>query len=304
LLRLYPRAWRDRYEEEFLALLEACPLSLWTIWDVFVWAIDARMHFEPVTGRMMSPMNRLRTTTIIVFCAYLGVVVAGLGLGKMLEYDDFTELLRHNPQVSASYWTLYAGAFTALLAVLLAGVPIAVAAVRSAIAAKRWRLLLLFAVPPLALVTWLGVGALTVSLAPGDFLSKPLLLRLVVGGVFVGGFMVAAIASAAAVSVVVIRSEVSERLFRFARIPALITTLAMAVIMAATLTWGLAARAANPQLFSEDEGLLASNTTVSWLLILALMAIFTAIAIAALVRGNRSDDSNVSSAAIAGHMAP
>ena len=27
LLRLYPRAWRDRYGEEFLALLESCPLS-------------------------------------------------------------------------------------------------------------------------------------------------------------------------------------------------------------------------------------------------------------------------------------
>src|SRR5262249_60036098 len=103
---------------------------------------------------------------------------------------------------------------------------------------------------------------------PGDFVSKPLLLRLVVGGAFVGGFGLAAIASAAAISIVVIRSEVSEHLFRFARVPALITTLAMAVMAAATLTWGLAARAADPQLFSEDDGLLASNTTVSWLLIL------------------------------------
>jgi hypothetical protein len=303
LLRLYPRPWRERYEEEFLAVLEACPLSLWTIWDVCLWALDAHLHFETITGRMMPYMHRLRTTSVIVFCAYLGVVVAGLAFGKMLEYDDFTQLVQHNPQVGASYWTLSAGAFTGLLAVLLAGLPIAFAAARAAIATKRWRLLALFVVPPLSLVLWIGAGALTVWLTPGDFVSKPLWLRLVVGGVFAGGFGLAAIASAAAISMVVIRSEVSEQLFRFARIPALITTLAMVVMVGATLVWGLAARAANPTLFTEDDGLLASNTTVSWLLILALMALATAVAIAALIRGNRSDAGGASTAAIAGQTA-
>jgi hypothetical protein len=287
LLRLYPRPWRERYEEEFLDLLEAYPLSLWTIWDVCLWAIDAHLHLETVTGRMIPHMNRLRTTSVIVFCAYLAIVVAGLALGKMLEYDDFTHLMQHNPLVGASYWTLYAGAFTALLAVLVAGLPIAFAAARSAIVTKRWRLLALFVVPPLSLALWIGAGALTVRLTPGNFVSKPLLLRLMVGGVFAGGFGLAAIASAAAISIVVIRSEVSEKLFRFARIPALITTLAMLVMAGATLVWGLAASAADPTLFTEDDGLLASNTTVSWLLILALMAMATGVAIAALIRGNR-----------------
>src|SRR5690349_3385725 len=96
LLCLYPQAWRARYEEEFLALLEACPLSLWTIWDVCLGAIDARLHLETVTGRMFPFMNRLRTTAVIVFCAYIGFVVAGLGFGKLVEYDDFQELLNSN----------------------------------------------------------------------------------------------------------------------------------------------------------------------------------------------------------------
>ncbi|GHO49976.1 hypothetical protein [Ktedonospora formicarum] len=234
-------------------------------------------------------MNRLRTTTIIVFCAYIGAVCAGLALGKMVEYDDFTNLLRHNPQVSGSYWTLGVGAFTALLAVLLAGVPLVFAAARSALATKRWRRLALFAVPPLSLILWIGAGALTVSLTPGDFVSKPLLLRLVVGGVFVGGFGLATIASATAISIAVIRSPISETFFRFARIPALITTLAMVVMVGATFVWGLATRAADPQLFTEDNGLLASNTTVSWILILALMAIATTVAIIALIWGSRDD---------------
>jgi hypothetical protein len=298
LLRLYPsahqqafgeqmlQAFRDHYREAVEGEGES-PLRFWlgVLGDA-----GTSLFRECVTAvrERTATMNRLRTTTVIVFCAYLGVVVAGLAFGKMLEYADFTHLQQHNSQVGASYWTLYAGAFTALLAVLIAGLPIAFAAARSAIATKRWRLVALFAVPPVSLVLWLGAGALTVRLTPGDFVSKPLLLRLVVGGVFVGGFGLTAIVSAAAISIVVTRSQVSEQLFRFARIPALITTLAMVVMVGATLVWGLAARAADPQLFTEDNGLLASNTTVSWVLILALMAVATVVAIAALIRGNRS----------------
>ena len=265
LLHLYPQAWRARYADEFLALLEDCPFSLWTLWDVCLGAIDAHLHLETVTGRMFPLMNKLRTTAVIVFCAYSGFVVAGLGFGKMVEYDDFHDLLSSNTGVAVSYWTLYAGAFAALLAVLVGGLPLAVAAARSAIATKRWRLLSLFAVPPVSLAIW--VGALFLIEArnprPAPILSRPLLERIVVLGVFAGLFGLAAIASTAAVSIAVIRSQISEKLFRFARIPTLITTLAMVVMSLAVLAYGLLARAANPALFAEDNGLLAINTTLN-----------------------------------------
>ena len=233
-------------------------------------------------------MSRLRTTAVTVFCAYIGFVVAGLAFGKMIEYDDFQHLLASNQTVAIAYWTLYAGAVLALLMVLIAGLPIAFAAARSALAAKRWSRLALFAVPPLSLAVWIGAGALTVWLVPGNFVAQPLLLRLVVGGVFAGGFGLAASASAAAVSLAVLHSDINDTYFRFARLPSMLTTLAMAVMVVATLAWGLAANAANPHLFTEDNGVLASNTTVSWLLILALMALATTVAVAALIWGNRS----------------
>jgi hypothetical protein len=44
LIRLYPRAWRDRYEDEFLALLEARPPTLGDRIDIVRAAIDARLH--------------------------------------------------------------------------------------------------------------------------------------------------------------------------------------------------------------------------------------------------------------------
>ena len=44
LIRLYPAAWRERYEDEFLALLEARPPTLGDRFDIVRGAIDARIH--------------------------------------------------------------------------------------------------------------------------------------------------------------------------------------------------------------------------------------------------------------------
>jgi hypothetical protein len=43
LLRLYPRAWRRRYEDEFAALLEHHPTSPRLILDIILGAIDAHL---------------------------------------------------------------------------------------------------------------------------------------------------------------------------------------------------------------------------------------------------------------------
>jgi hypothetical protein len=293
LLRLYPPAWRARYAEEFLALLDACPLSIWTLWDVCLGALDARLHLAPVSEGMRPLIPRFRTSAVTVFCAYIGFVVAGLAFGQMVEYDDFQHLLASTSSVTISYWVLYAGAFIALVAVLVGGVPLAVAAGRFALATKRWRLLLLFAVPPVSLMVWLGYVVLVQTLNPNNqkLLAASLAERIVIMGVFLGLFGLAAIASTAAVSLLILHSQISEKLFRFVRVPALITTLAMGVMFLAVVAYGLAARAANPQLFAENNGLLGTNTTLCWLVLLAMMACATVIAVVALIRSTRGNRS-------------
>ncbi|MFL5751145.1 MAG: hypothetical protein ACJ767_11075 [Chloroflexota bacterium] len=44
LIRLYPAAWRQRYEAEFLALLEARPPTIRDQFDIIRGALDARVH--------------------------------------------------------------------------------------------------------------------------------------------------------------------------------------------------------------------------------------------------------------------
>lgn len=44
LIRLYPAAWRARYEDEFLALLEERPVSPFDALDILLGALDARLR--------------------------------------------------------------------------------------------------------------------------------------------------------------------------------------------------------------------------------------------------------------------
>lgn len=227
-------------------------------------------------------MNRLRMTMVIVFCAYIAYVVAGLVFGKMIEYDDFQEVIEHNAQVGLSYTLLYAGAWISLGAVLLAGLPIAYAAARQAITSNHRSRLWLFAVPPVSFVVWMGYTLIITHMT-----TEKLSQFWVLGGrgLFAGLFLLAAIASAWAVSRLVLRSEIDARFFRFARIPAVITTLAMMLTLASILFWGIATRAAAPDLFIEHNGMFDSDTTLSWVLVLVVMAIAVLVAAAALLRG-------------------
>jgi hypothetical protein len=64
LLALYPKAWRQRYGEEFLALLEETPLSARAVADCLVGALDARLRpqrpdrpGEPAPAEVPSPVD-------------------------------------------------------------------------------------------------------------------------------------------------------------------------------------------------------------------------------------------------------
>ena len=90
LVRLYPRAWRERYEEEFVAMLEQRSTSLADVLDIVFGALDARLNPQSGHGRM--PVNRMRAATIAILCAYVGFVVAGMGFQKATEDPPFVNL--------------------------------------------------------------------------------------------------------------------------------------------------------------------------------------------------------------------
>lgn len=84
LLRLFPRPWRDRYEDEFVALLGERPPTVLDRIDIARSALDARLHPQ-VPGMGVAPRPQLtdddlRDARRFGFAAVIGAVLWPIGL--------------------------------------------------------------------------------------------------------------------------------------------------------------------------------------------------------------------------------
>ncbi len=295
LVRAYPRAWRERYEEEFVAMLEQGPVSIRDLFDVTLGVVDAWLRPQVVYEGRLAMVDRMRGSVLAVLWAWAGVVVGGVGFRKLTEYDDFVLAARDNALVGVAFDAVVVGAVVALAAVTVGGEPVAYAALRKALSEGRKDVPLLLCMPVLFGAGFVGyvlvlVRVIFPALGPvavHGTINVALFLSLV------GAFLLAALASVGAVTAAVGRVEVGGRILRFALYPAAVAAAAMAVVLVGVTVWGLGLLAQAPALFSGDEGILATPTYATWLAIVAVMAVSTVVAVVASIRGLRVQ--NVSS---------
>ena len=82
LLRLYPREWRERYQDELLALLEEHPPTLSDQFDLIRGAVDARLH--PQVRGASAPENEIPVNQrLLGALAAVGGVPWILGLASL-----------------------------------------------------------------------------------------------------------------------------------------------------------------------------------------------------------------------------
>jgi hypothetical protein len=291
VLRLYPSSWRARYGDEFAALLEEYPLTPFALLDIVVGALDAHLTPFDANGRILRMLNQPRRSVVAVFIAYIAFVLAGINYNRMIE-DDLRTINPAHPAVAAAYDVVYWASAVSLLAVLIGGLPIGFAIARRALAGRQWDVLALLAVPPLALLIWLGwTWVLLNAIAPQvDSGASP---RPTAGLFFltwVGVFLLAAIASTAAVSIAVSRSELPVQIYRFALGPAAVAVLTMLVMFVAVFAWGLLIQSQVPGYLDTPDGPPPYQIPIltGWVVDLIIMALATLIAAAALIRAWRT----------------
>jgi hypothetical protein len=307
LIRLYPPLWRERYENEFEILLEECLHSPLDIVDILLGALDAQVEFPfDMSWRSMNMVNKLRTSILIVFVACVGFVIGGMGLFGLADDSPMAALMRTNLPLSAAWIAVQVGAVVALLAAVVGGTPLASTIIRRALTSprKQLRYVLVPVLSALALVLYaafaasIGLGHLHVPgvLPVVSHDNLPLGNGRLIGG-FILLFVFGAVASTMAVWKVVsdVDNETSTlnllgktaiiKPYDFAFIPSLITALGMLWMLLATMVWGLLAYSAMPDVFAANWGLLMSNTTLSFAIILAIMLLSTLLACFGVARG-------------------
>jgi hypothetical protein len=92
LVRLYPRVWRDRYEEEFVALLEARPIGPFDAVDIVLGAMDAHRRVLRRPGRT-SPRKEIRMSTRLGGLAAVATGLLWFALLALIVKGDDIELL-------------------------------------------------------------------------------------------------------------------------------------------------------------------------------------------------------------------
>src|SRR5438067_797287 len=117
--------------------------------------------------------GKLRLSLITVFCAYIGFVVAGLALYAMVDDSPFVPLMNSHLELAAAWYLIAGGSAIALLAVAVGGLPIGLTLLLRAFATRRKDLLLLLAVPIVALVVLGSFVGVVAAIATHLFTQAP-----------------------------------------------------------------------------------------------------------------------------------
>jgi hypothetical protein len=181
ILNCYPHRWRERYQEEMLAVLEQHTISLITLLDLLLGALDA--HLDPAyrtkEGFMFHRLRDTRTLSLIYICAlsmFLFSATLWTALNGSLAFQD--NALGSSTEAIASSATLVIIPGFGLIALLV----VALATIKNALKHRRLGTLI-FAILSIGLGI---VGAFQVfSFSPGpDYpLMELIFAWLLMGGI-------------------------------------------------------------------------------------------------------------------------
>jgi hypothetical protein len=309
LMRLYPLSWRNRYGAEFDALLEECLHSPLDVLDVILGALDAHLQLlngENINWRLLNMLNKLRTTILMVFASYVAFIVAGMSLVGLLDDSPMIPLMQTDPAPAFVMGVIRITAVLALLAVIIGGMPLAVTVIRHVLASDRTSIKLLL-VPVLSFailmlyfgfVFLVGTGQIQIPGVAQVVQSNnfPLGNRLLLAGLMLL-FVLGAVASTWAVWKVISRTDIERasfrpagrivniNLYKFAYIPAVITTVSMSVMAVATIIWSKMVFSALPQVFWGNFGLWQTSTQPWVYGIIAVMILSSVMAFLGVAHG-------------------
>jgi len=301
LVRLYPRAWRERYGVEFTTLLQTGRGGVSTSADVF-WSALLE-HIFPLGG---PKMNRVPRSLGAILCAYLAVIAAGLNFYATIDDSSLVTAMQAHLGLSTAWNVVALGSVVALMGAMAMLVPLVVGAVRFALSAKRRDIVIRLLVAPSAagiLAAWVIGAAFLLgghwAPAPwailGDWTASadwpPLQVRWVLGSFTAVLAVCLLIASSIGIYQAIQRSRFEEMRFtvlrrlvavhplRVARIPGMVTTAAMSVMTVGVIAWGFIANLDASAAFHAYFGPMHTTAFASWI---GSVCVFAAASVVAL----------------------
>lgn len=252
LIRLYPRIWRERYEEEMRALLEEHKMTMATFFDLVFGAIDAHLNYDgDLKGRSLM-VNQKRSSIVMIFCSF---VIYGLGWSLLQRLTDpmpqYQTVAHSHPLFNVLFYTDFFSGCLAFLALMLGGLPLIVFSIKRALSQKQKNVLLPFGIAVGSLIVFLVSTAIVANWHTIGFVTRP----YVFFGCYFVVFLLLLIIGTASIALVIARTDFKLSVLKFVTIPKIILLgcIVISIITSATLMICIFSSA--PQLFhSQDVG--------------------------------------------------
>ena len=279
LLLAYPPDWRARYGDELELLIgdlrehgrKPVPMAF----DLLRGAATAWCGTR--RGFVMSGRSRQALITVLWAWVAFAATAAWFGhdLGIYPTRGIAQKIAAAHQVIPDAYHVLLGVGVVGVAATVIAAIPFALDAARSARSHRRNSVFALMAVPPVTAAIWLGV----VRLLGSGGSESTARMTIAISWLLLGLAGIAA--STQAVTKIVRTCEFSTVTWRIGAGAAAAVTAAMLTGTGATIVWGLAFRA------SQGHAAGASG----WLIVTAIMAVTTARAVIALIGAGKAASS-------------
>ncbi len=292
MLRWYPFEWRERYGDEFVALLEdslhdgspSLRLRISTAWA----GLRERGHHSGLLGDHQTPTNRLRAGSLLILCSWSAFVIAGVSFSKLSEH--FAVAMPLNSKASAQIFFNVVGALgIASVAVVLVGAGVAAPTFVKYLRTCDWSSLLRRITPALSF-TLFTVGAAVAVIDWAHHLST--LQRNGSNGLYAVAIVGLGVAVAVTVALwtyvavhLASRMELSIFVLRSEAVLACLLSGMMIAMTFATALWWLAVGSNAPWFLQGSRfGVTGSPISINIVLTMLLMLVSGAVSILGLGR--------------------
>jgi hypothetical protein len=288
LVGLYPQAWRQRYREEVLALMEDDPPGVRGLASLLLGASDAHLRPRSSWSTRASPPERIRLSIGGMFCCWIALAVVGAGFQKETEEPAFFAAARVHPVLAVAHAAIVAGAALGALTIAVGGLPLLWQALGQARKSRDRRLIGLLILPLVAIGSFAGLTWLLLAVAPasGAHARTGALLGLIAPW-WVGG-LACAISCAVAPRLVLRRVPVAMRSLRRAALAGLLLVVAMALITLALVAYDLALVLQSPALSAQSGGPIGASTGATLAAGAIVATLTTALAVVGATRAARA----------------
>jgi hypothetical protein len=266
LLRLYPRVWRERYEDEMLAVLEEHKITPATVFDLLIGAFDANLNFNGFTEGVSYMLNRIRSGIVMVFCAF---VLYGVGWSLLQRLNDpipnFQVIDKIHPEFGILYNAIFIVGFISFLAILIGGFPIFFISIKRAFRNGKQDVLSPFWVALSCLLLFALFTAILVIWHPHAHIYAILIGYLIISALLL-------VVGTVAVSLVVAKTEFQLSELKFVYISEIIILFSMvvSVVLSTILIVRITAQAS--QLFITQD--VSSSMFITGIVFMSLGTIF------------------------------